>query len=124
MKENDVTKKLSMHIKEAINSDNDIKYTDIDLQKIIRWMKGHKTDLNHNGINSIRKSYKKINLPYIQKGLDFCCDAFAFKEISNTNVVVVGPVGENYHGVDEYVEIDSIFDLIKIMVLTAVDYCS
>lgn len=124
MEEQDIIKNLNIFIKKAINSDSDFEYTDINLEKVIRWMKGHKTDLNHKGVDSVSKAYNKIDLPYIQKGLDFCCDAFAFKEISNTNVVVLGPIGQNYHGIDEYVEVDSIFNLIKIMVLTAIDYCS
>jgi acetylornithine deacetylase/succinyl-diaminopimelate desuccinylase-like protein len=51
------------------------------------------------------------------------CDAEAFREVSNTELAILGPRGERFHGIDEHVEIDSIYDLIKIMVLTAVDYC-
>ena len=36
----------------------------------------------------------------------------------------MGPKGKNPHGIDEYVEVDSVLQLIKIMVLTAIDYCS
>jgi acetylornithine deacetylase/succinyl-diaminopimelate desuccinylase-like protein len=42
---------------------------------------------------------------------------------NKTEVVVLGPAGGNPHGMDEYVDLDTFFDLIKIMVLTAIDYC-
>lgn len=122
--ENNLIRDLDKYIKKAIYSDIDFKNINYDIKKVIRWMKGHKTDLNQKGMHSVSKAYQIMNIPCVQKGLDFCCDAFAFKEISNTNVVVIGPKGENYHGMDEYVEVESIFNLIKIMVLTAIDFCN
>lgn len=59
-----------------------------------------------------------------EKGMPYATDAFAFKKVSNTEVVVLGPSGANLHGIDEYLEIESIFNLIRIMLLTAIDYCS
>jgi di/tripeptidase len=40
-----------------------------------------------------------------------------------TDVVVLGPKGGNPHGTDEYVEIESFFNLLKIMIMTAIDFC-
>ena len=57
------------------------------------------------------------------KYLNSSCDAFAFKKAGNKEVVVLGPRGENLHGMDEYVEVNDIMELIKIMVLAAIDYC-
>jgi acetylornithine deacetylase/succinyl-diaminopimelate desuccinylase-like protein len=50
-------------------------------------------------------------------------DAFTFKETGKTEVAVIGPKGSNLHGIDEYVEIDSFFKLIKLMVFSAANYC-
>ena len=105
------------------------KYEDFEeefprFETVIRWMSGHKTDTSNHAMKSIRKAYNSLNIDYKEQGLGIACDAFAFKGTSKTDVVVLGPVGENPHGIDEYVEIDSIFKLIKIMVLTAIDYCN
>lgn len=106
-----------------------LKYEDFKndfpkVENVIRFLYGHKTDTNHPAMNSIKKAYSEIVLNYIEEGIPYATDAFAFKKVSNTEAVVLGPVGANPHGIDEYVDIDSVFKLIKIMVLTAIDYCS
>jgi len=40
--------------------------------------------------------------------MPFAMDAGAFREASRTELAVVGPVGQNLHGIDEYVEVESI----------------
>ncbi len=92
-------------------------------ETVIRFLHGHKTDTGHPAMECIREAYKKLGLKYDQKGLGLAMDAYAFKEAGNTEVVVIGPKGSNPHGVDEYVEMESVFELIKIMVLSAIYYC-
>lgn len=89
----------------------------------IRVLEGHVTDISHPAISSLKKAHKELGLNYTEGGLGFACDAFAFKKAGNTEVVVLGPKGANPHGMDEYVEVKDILELIKIMVLTAIDYC-
>ena len=93
-------------------------------KKVVRYFNGHSTDLNHSGINALKNAYSDLNLDYREESLNYICDAQAFKEIGNTEVVVLGPSGDNFHGIDEYVDIESIFKLIKVMVVTAIKYCS
>ena len=93
-------------------------------ETVIRSLEGHQTDINHEALKSIRKSFLNINRSYNECGLGFACDAFAFKKVGNTEVVIIGPKGENPHGMDESVDVKDVLDLIKIMVLTAIDYCS
>lgn len=92
-------------------------------ETVIRFMDGHRTDISHPAMSSIRKAYNSLNLNYEEKGLGLAMDAYAFKKASATDVVVIGPRGSNPHGIDEYVEMDSVFTLIKIMVVSAIDYC-
>jgi acetylornithine deacetylase len=93
------------------------------LEQKIRFLQGHKTDLGHAGLGSIKKAHQILSLDYRPEPLNFACDAFAFAEVSGTQVVVLGPRGGNLHGKDEWVDINDFFDLIKIMSLTAIDYC-
>ncbi|MES0341767.1 MAG: M20/M25/M40 family metallo-hydrolase, partial [Candidatus Humimicrobiaceae bacterium] len=94
-----------------------------EFETIIRYLGGHKTDTSHPAMNSIRKSYETLGINYEQSGLGIASDAFAFKEASKTDVVILGPKGGNAHGIDEWVEIESLFDTLKILALTAIDYC-
>jgi acetylornithine deacetylase len=90
---------------------------------VIRFLHGHLTDTGHPAMKSIRKAYKECGIIYEEKGIPYATDAFAFKRTSNTDVVVMGPKGKNPHGTDEYVEIDSLKNILRIMILTAIDYC-
>ncbi len=94
-----------------------------EFETIIRYLGGHKTDTSHPAMNSIRKSYETLGINYKQSGLGIASDAFAFKEASKTDIVILGPKGGNAHGIDEWVEIESLFDTLKILALTAIDYC-
>lgn len=123
MSEEKVRKDFADFMREELGKYDDFKQSFPKFETVIRFMSGHKTDINHPAMSSIRKAYKDIGINCIEKGLGLAMDAYAFKKVSGTDVVVIGPRGANPHGIDEYVEIDSIFDLIKIMVLTAIDYC-
>lgn len=72
-----------------------------------------------------RNAFSSNGIDYKESGLGLACDAYTFKRVTDnkTEVVVLGPAGGNPHGMDEYVDLDTFFDLIKIMVLTAIDYC-
>jgi acetylornithine deacetylase len=92
-------------------------------ETVIRYLGGHRTNKNHPLMQSIKRAYKILDLEYKESGLGIASDAFAFRKASNTDVVILGPKGGNAHGLDEWVDIDSFFKIIKIMTLTAIDYC-
>ncbi|MBN1834677.1 MAG: M20/M25/M40 family metallo-hydrolase [Spirochaetales bacterium] len=92
-------------------------------QTVIRFLEGHRTDPGHPALESIRRAYEQAGVPHRAKGIPFATDAFCFRKASQTDVAIIGPSGKNPHGVDEYVEIESVLSLIRIMVLTALDYC-
>ncbi len=93
------------------------------IETVIRFLEGHRTDRAHPALASIARAYAALGLPHAEKGIPFATDAFVFRKASRTDVAVVGPVGANPHGIDEYVEVESVFSLIRIMVLTAADFC-
>ncbi len=110
-------------MKSRLGKYDDFKEDFPEFKTVIRYLGGHRTDVNHPAMNSIRNSYSALGLNYEQSGLGIASDAFAFREASKTDVVVLGPVGGNAHGMDEWVDIKSMFDVLKILVLTAIDYC-
>lgn len=95
-----------------------------EFKRILRYFNGNTTDVNHPIFNYLKKAYKLNNLKYEEKACSFFCDAEAFKLVSGTEVVLIGPKGDRLHGMDEYVEVESIFNLIKILAHTAIDFCS
>jgi len=120
MEEQDVRKKFLSFMEKELK---DIKGKIPGFETVIRFLNGHRTDLSHPAMDSIRKAYNKIGLKYEEKGLGLAMDAFAFNEAGNTDVVVLGPRGANPHGTDEHVEMESVFELIKVMALAAINYC-
>jgi acetylornithine deacetylase len=94
------------------------------LETVIRFLEGHRTDLDHPALASIQRAYRRLGLPHRERGVPFATDAFAFRKCSRTDVAIIGPSGSNPHGVDEYVEVESVLDLIRVMVLTALDFCA
>ena len=92
-------------------------------ETVIRFLEGHRTDRSHPALASIRQAYGALGLECREKGIPFATDAFAFRKSSKTEVAIIGPSGRNPHGIDEYVDLKSVLDLIRIMVLTALDYC-
>jgi acetylornithine deacetylase len=94
-----------------------------EIKRILRFFNGNISDTEHKAFLSIKKAYENFGIKYEEKAFPAPCDAEAFKLVSGTEVVLIGPKGDRLHGMDEYVEIDSIFNLIRIMVYTAIDFC-
>ncbi len=124
MKEKDYKKDILDFMKKELERYDDFKDNFPKIENVIRFLYGHKTDTSHPAMTSIKKAYDILDLDYIEEGIPYATDAFAFRKVSKTDVVILGPVGANPHGIDEYVDLKSVFKLIKIMVLTAIDYCS
>jgi acetylornithine deacetylase len=110
-------------MKQKLGEDPDFRDNFPTFETVIRFLEGHKTDRNHPALSSIRKAYKWLNLEYREKGIPFATDVYSFRKVSKTDVAIIGPRGGNVHGIDEYVEIDSVLNLIKMMALTAIDFC-
>jgi acetylornithine deacetylase len=97
---------------------------EVRLETVIRFLEGHRTDRRHPALTSIRKAYGELGLEHREQGIPFATDAFAFRKCSRTEVAIIGPRGSNPHGLDEYVEVESVLQLIRVMVLTALDFCA
>jgi acetylornithine deacetylase len=124
MKEQDVRSQFTDFMNQHLGELEDFKDGLPRFETVLRWLEPHKTDVRHPGMQAVRESFRQLGLPYEEKALSLPCDAFSFRRTGKTEVVVIGPKGGNYHGIDEYVEIDSVFEVIRIMANTAVLYCA
>ena len=124
MKEQDVRKHFTDFMNHHLKELEDFRDGLPVFETVLRWLRPHKTDVNHPGMEAVRESYRVLGLRYEEKAFSLPCDAFSFRETSKTEVVVIGPRGGNYHGIDEFIEIESFFDVIKLMATTAILYCS
>lgn len=122
-KEEEAKKELLDFLKKELLADEDFNDYSPEIKPVLRFLEGHMTDKNHAAMISLKKAFNDFNLDYKEQGLNFATDAFVFKKATGTEVVVLGPVGANLHGKDEFVEIESVKKILKIMVLTAIDYC-
>jgi acetylornithine deacetylase len=93
-------------------------------ETVIRFLEGHRTDRSHPALESIRRAYGQLGLEHQEQGIPFASDAYAFRKCARTDVAIIGPDGANPHGIDEYVEVDSVLSVLNIMVLTALDFCA
>ncbi len=57
-------------------------------------------------------------------GFEAPCDMYIFHMVTHTPAVLWGPRGGNTHAADEYVEIDSLIDAAKVLLVFACEWCS
>jgi acetylornithine deacetylase len=122
-KESELWNDFNIYMENKIKTSKYLREGLPEIKRVLRYFNGNLTDKKHPAMNSIKRAYNNLYIDYEERAFPAFCDAEAFKIVSGTEVVLIGPKGKNLHGMDEYVEVDSIFDLIKIMVLTAADYC-
>jgi acetylornithine deacetylase len=122
-KEDEAKKELLSFLRKELEGDAEFKENFPEIKPVLRFLEGHMTDRNHPAMASLKKAFDDFHLAYKEEGVNFATDAFIFKKATGTEVVVFGPVGANLHGKDEFVEIESVKKVIKVMALTAIDYC-
>jgi acetylornithine deacetylase len=122
--EREAREDLERFVRAELAADPQLSGGEVRLETVIRFLEGHRTDRGHPALACIRKAYGQLGLEYREQGIPFATDAYAFRKCSRTEVAIIGPRGSNPHGVDEYVEVDSVLELIRVMVLTALDFCA
>lgn len=76
------------------------------------------TPLGHDIVKCIAKSQEMYSISPTYEGFVAVCDV-AWYAGQNIPGVIYGPVGAQLHGPDEYVELASVFEVTKVMILAA-----
>ncbi len=94
----------------------------VEWEQITRFLPGSeaKTDLTGMLVSLV---HSQCNMPEQSYMAPFACDAFVFNEYSSSPAVILGPIGENAHAADEFVDIDSLLDLTKVYIRSIIDWC-
>ena len=88
-----------------------------------RWMPGTRIEPDSPIAQAVAGAAERVLVrPPTITGSPFPCDLFIFNHFGIPGVVF-GPGGANGHGSDEYVEIDSLLQLTKILSLSIVQFC-
>jgi acetylornithine deacetylase len=88
-----------------------------------RWMPGTRIDRDAPVVQvAERAAADAIGSPIAVTGSPYPCDLFVFHHFG-IPAVVFGPAGGNGHGSDEYVEIDSLRQVLRMLLLTIVRFC-
>ena len=84
----------------------------------------HEQDVNHPMVKMVKKYAEEI----IGEPVGFCGgfagnDARFFVLYAKIPAILFGPTGKNAHGIDEYVELDSVVGAARVLALTVLDWC-
>jgi acetylornithine deacetylase len=98
---------------------------EIDCQYWLRWMSGYQLDGNHPLVASVQNNLADVTgTPARATGAPFPCDLFLFRELGVPAGIILGPTGNNAHAADEWVDLESIVQLVRAYGRIVVDWCS
>ena len=74
-------------------------------------------------VESLKSATQTIlGAPAPKSGLLFWTDA-AYHAKSGSDTVLIGPTGHGLHSIEEWVELDSVYQLAEILATTIIDFC-
>jgi acetylornithine deacetylase len=80
------------------------------------------TSVDHPIVQSLVSHKTALNKPFEVRGFEAVCDAAHYAGAGVAGVIY-GPSGDGLHGLDEYVDIDSLIEATKIIAATTIDWC-
>lgn len=80
------------------------------------------TPVDHPLVRSLVERKTALGLPPGIKGFTAVCDAAHYAG-AGVDGVIFGPIGDGFHGDNEYVEIASLVDTAKVIAATVIDWC-
>ncbi|MFK7695504.1 M20 family metallopeptidase [Paenibacillus sp. HJGM_3] len=94
----------------------------VEWEQVTRFIPGTVADTGLAGV--LAGALSEEGHPPLQAEMSpFACDAFMFNEYSPTPAVICGPVGENAHASDEFVDVDSLLKLARAYIETILQWC-
>jgi len=94
---------------------------------IIKWIErgaiAWKQDAEHPFALALRTAMERVTGPHVKViGVPWGMDT-RFAHLFGIPAATIGPTGRNFHGVDEYVELDSVLQCAEVLALVIADWC-
>lgn len=90
-----------------------------------RWLPGSAISKDEALVTELSDCATRIlGKPPIIAGIEGPCDMFVFHEVQHAPAVLWGARGGNTHAADEYVEIDTLIDAAKVLLVFAHQWCA
>ncbi len=90
-----------------------------------RWIPGSAISKEEQLVKELTHCATRIlGKPPVLAGIEGPCDMFVFHEVQHTPAVLWGARGGNTHAADEYVEIDTLIDAAKVLLVFAHQWCT
>jgi acetylornithine deacetylase len=90
----------------------------------LRWLDGSSIDPDHPGVKVLtRASFETRGQEAVVCGAEFACDGHMFNLYSPTPMILLGPTGGNPHAPDEFVDVESVLQLVEIFIRAAIEWC-
>jgi len=80
------------------------------------------TPVDHPLVKSLVARRTQLGKPTKVQGFVAVCDAAHYAG-AGVDGVIFGPTGDGLHGVDEYVDIESLVEATKVIAATVIDWC-
>ncbi|CAN7749134.1 M20 family metallopeptidase [Paenibacillus sp. LjRoot56] len=106
----------------SLSSQPELAGLEVDWELLTRFLPGSRAETPLTNI-LLQQAEEEWGMPVGAYTAPFACDAFMFNCYSDTPAVILGPVGENAHAPDEFVDIESLIKLTKIYITAIVEWC-
>ncbi|SCW34382.1 acetylornithine deacetylase [Paenibacillus tianmuensis] len=108
---------------QALCNDPSMQAYEVFWEQITRFLPGSfaKTELTPILCSLVSQ---ECGVPEEEHMAPFACDAFMFNLYSPSPAIILGPIGENAHAADEFVDVDSLMRLTKVYILAIAKWCN
>jgi acetylornithine deacetylase len=90
----------------------------------LRWMDGYQLPAAHPlAVCAVRHTGAVSGTPQPAVGAPFPCDLFLFARLGVPAGIILGPAGNNAHAADEWVDVESLLQTVRIYGRIACDWC-
>jgi acetylornithine deacetylase len=89
----------------------------------IRCMEGSEIAADHPFLDHLAHAFQATGVQFAPGGAPFAADTYVFNCYSTTPALTLGPRGGNAHGPDEFVELEDLFVLVRILARSLATWC-
>lgn len=94
-----------------------------DYRPTIRYLPGSRAQLPPAFRDGLAGAFKSAAVEMVTGGIPLAADTYVFNLYAGIPAITLGPRGGNAHAADEYVVIDDVVDLVRVLARTVASWC-